>query len=515
MSISPRAGLIILDGWGIGPDPMADAIARAETPYFDGLMARYPHATLVTHGLDVGLPEGQMGNSEVGHLNIGAGRVVYQELARINLAIRDGELARNPVLLQALELARQPDRTLHLLGLVSDGGVHAHIDHLLALCDIAAAAAIPRVRIHAFTDGRDTGPQTGKGFIRRLEAHLAPTPGIRLASLVGRYYAMDRDRRWERVRRAYDLLVHGQGQTAPNGVQALEASYAAGLSDEFLEPVCLRDEQGLPLGRIRPGDVVLFFNFRTDRPRQLTEVLTQKAYPAFGMAPLDLHYFTFTRYDERFRNIGVLLDKDDLRDTLGEALSQAGKTQLRLAETEKYPHVTYFFSGGREEPFPGETRHVIPSPKVATYDLQPAMSAPAVTEALLETLESSLPDFFCLNFANTDMVGHTGVMAAAMQAAETVDACLARLVPAALQAGYRLLIIADHGNADCMVQPDGTPHTAHTMNPVPVLYVGPDSARWRVNPGRLADIAPTLLHLLDLPTPGAMTGKMLLQPLLP
>lgn len=511
MRAAERVGLIILDGWGLGPDPAVDAIAAADTPTFDRLWREYPHATLVTHGLAVGLPEGQMGNSEVGHLNIGAGRVVWQELARINVAIRDGELARNPVLADAFHLAKGEGRTLHLLGLVSDGGVHSHIEHVKALATLASEAGVPRTRVHAFTDGRDTGPETGAGFLRELEAHLEGTPGVKLASLVGRYWAMDRDKRWERIRKAYDLLMHGSGAASRTGAEALERSYAAGITDEFLEPVVLNGEDGQPLGLIRPDDVVLFFNFRTDRPRQLTEALSQRAFPEQGMAPLPLNYFTMTRYDDSFQGIRVLFESDNLVQTLGEVLSNRGLRQLRLAETEKYPHVTYFFSGGREEPFPGEERRVIPSPKVATYDLQPAMSAPGVADALLEAIAAAPPDFFCLNFANTDMVGHTGVFSAASAAAEAVDGCLARIVPAALEAGYHLILIADHGNADCMVQPDGTPHTAHTMNPVPFIHVSPDGDARVVREGALCDVAPTILDLLGIPQPDVMTGRSLLE----
>lgn len=508
---APRAGLIILDGWGLGPDPSADAIARAETPFFDSLMAQYPHAELTTFGLDVGLPEGQMGNSEVGHLNIGAGRVVYQELARIHVAVRDGALAANPVLLEALRIAAEQGRRLHLIGLLSDGGVHSHIRHLLALTDIARDARVPEVYIHAFTDGRDTGPETGLGFVRQLEDHIRPMPHVQLASLIGRYYAMDRDQRWERIARAYHLLTRGQGQPFTSATQALAESYARGITDEFIEPLYRPDQHGAPLGRIREDDVVVFFNFRTDRPRQLTDALTRTAFPGQDMSPLRLHFVSMTRYDERFDQVHVLFEKENLRQTLGEVLSRAGRSQLRLAETEKYPHVTYFFSGGREEPFPGESRQVIPSPSVATYDLQPEMSAPGVTDALLGALSANPPDFFCLNFANTDMVGHTGVMEAAIRAAEAVDQALARLIPRALEEGYHLLILADHGNADCMVLPDGTPHTAHTTNPVPVIYVAPGKPPVRLSNGRLADVAPTMLHILGLSSPPDMQGRVLLQ----
>lgn len=509
MKPAERVALIILDGWGLGPDPSVDAIAQGHTPMFDELMRSRPHATLVTHGSAVGLPEGQMGNSEVGHLNIGAGRIVYQELARINRAITDGSLAKNEILQTALQQACQPGRKLHLLALASDGGVHSHLDHLIALVDLAQAAGVPDTRIHAFTDGRDTGPESGLVFIQQLEDHLSHAPQAQLASLVGRYYAMDRDKRWERVKKAYDLLVHDKGDIFPSGVAALKASYAAGITDEFIEPKRIRSADGSK-GSIADGDVVIFVNFRTDRPRQLTTVLTQAAFPEFGMQPLKLHFVTMTRYDESFQHIPVIFEKDNLVGTLGEVLAAAGKTQLRMAETEKYAHVTYFFSGGREAPFPGEDRLVIPSPHVATYDLQPEMSARELTDALLKKIANQRPDFICLNYANTDMVGHTGVFEAAQKAAETVDACLSRLIPAALHAGYHLILIADHGNSDTMKNPDGSPHTAHTMNPVPVIYVSPDPVPTTIHNGKLADIAPTMLNLLGIDIPVRMNGDNLL-----
>lgn len=511
MTYAQRVGLIILDGWGIGPDPTVDAIAQAQTPFFDHLMATYPHATLTTHGLAVGLPEGQMGNSEVGHMNLGAGRVVYQELARINVAISDGSLASNPVLLDAMDKARTENKPIHLLGLISDGGVHSHIDHLKALCSIIESSGVQQAYIHGFTDGRDTGPETGAGFIRTLEHHLSSTPHVQLASLVGRYYAMDRDKRWERIKKAYDLLVHATGTPVRNGAEAMEASYAQGITDEFLEPVWIRNDAGAPPATIQSGDIVLFFNFRTDRPRQLTAALTQQAFPEQNMQPLDLHFVTMTLYDASFRHVAVLFEKDNLNLTMGEVLALHGKSQLRIAETEKYPHVSYFFSGGRELPFPHEERRMIASPKVATYDLQPEMSAVEVTDQVLDFIHHSAPDFICLNYANTDMVGHTGVFKAAQRAAETVDACLERLVPQALEAGYHLIILADHGNADCMINPDGTPNTAHTMNPVPVIYVSPDNVPCSIKKGKLADIAPTLLYLLGISPPAVMDGEVLLE----
>lgn len=510
MNGAERVALIILDGWGLGPDPEVDAIARGCTPVFDELMRSRPHATLTTHGTAVGLPEGQMGNSEVGHLNIGAGRIVYQELVRINRAIQDGSLAKNTVLNQALDKAKTPGQKLHLLALASEGGVHSHLDHLIALIDLAETAGVPDIRIHAFTDGRDTGPETGIDFIRRLEEHLEKAPHTRLASIIGRYYAMDRDQRWERVKKAYDLLVHELGEKAESGVEALRLSYAAGITDEFVEPIVIARPDDSP-GRIESGDVVIFVNFRTDRPRQLTTVLTLQAFPEWGMTPLDLHFVTMTRYDEAFTGIPVIFEKDNLHETLGEVLSREGRSQLRMAETEKYPHVTYFFSGGREAPFPGEDRLVVPSPKVATYDLQPEMSAPELTDAVLKKIAETRPDFICLNFANTDMVGHTGVFSAAMRAAETVDGCLGRLLPAALAAGYHLILIADHGNSDTMINPDGTPHTAHTMNPVPVIYLSPQPDGEVVLDGKLADISPTILHLFGIEVPARMDGLNLVK----
>lgn len=508
MKFAERVALLILDGWGLGEDPQADAIARADTPFFDRLMRQYPHTTLCTHGLDVGLPDGQMGNSEVGHLNLGAGRIVYQELTRIHQMIGAGTLATHPMLQEALAAACQSGR-LHLVGLVSDGGVHSHLDHLLALTDYASQAGVAHTFIHAFTDGRDCDPESGIGFVRRLEEHIANYDGVSIASICGRYYAMDRDHRWERIRQAYNLMVHGMGASHDNAVEAVRASYKEGVTDEFILPVWLN----LPGGTdacIQDGDTVLFFNFRTDRCRQLVSVLSQDGLPEFGMTPLNIHVYTMTRYDERFHKVRVILEKEDIRHTLGEVISTAGRSQLRIAETEKYPHVTFFFSGGRETPFPGERRVMIPSPGVATYDLQPSMSAEAVTDAALEEVSGEAPDFICLNFANTDMVGHTGVFTAAMEAAETVDQCLSRLVPALLANSYHLLICADHGNADRMINPDGTPHTAHTMNPVPLIYVAQPQPDTQLNAGRLADIAPTVLALLGLDIPADMDGRVLL-----
>lgn len=506
----PRAFLLILDGWGIGPKPEADAIHQAKTPFMDDLMQNYPWSTLITHGEDVGLPEGQMGNSEVGHLNIGAGRVVWQELARINKAVREREMHHNPALLEALKYARENDKTVHFLGLVSDGGVHSHIEHLKALCDIAVAAGNTRVAVHAFTDGRDCDPQSGAGFIAELLDHIKNTP-VQLATVIGRYYAMDRDKRWERVKLAYDLLVNGAGAEVNDFPEAIRNSYAAGVTDEFLKPMVNAACRTAHFEcRIQPSDVVVCFNFRTDRLRELTQVLSQHDMPEHGMTSVsELHYVTMTRYDETFQNVRVMFEKDDVQMTLGEVLSNAGKTQVRIAETEKYPHVTFFFSGGREAEFVGERRILCPSPKVATYDLQPEMSAFEIRDAIMADIREHEPDFICLNFANTDMVGHTGVFAAAMKAAETVDQCLSEIIPLALEHEYACLIIADHGNSDYMVNEDGSPNTAHTKNPVPCILVSNVGKNLSVAPGKLADVAPTLLALLGMQLPVEMTGTSL------
>jgi len=503
--------LTILDGWGLGQLPDADAVAQAETPFMDQLMAAYPHNHLVTYGEAVGLPEGQMGNSEVGHLNIGAGRVVYQELARINKEIREGFLARNPTLEKIIQHASTAKKPLHLLGLVSDGGVHAHISHLEALVDIVEKAGLNEIYIHAFTDGRDTDPRSGAGFLSRLDEFLRGRK-TRLASVVGRYFAMDRDQRWERVKVAYDLLVRGEGSPSDNLSASVTACYEKGVTDEFIAPCFATRPDGTALATIREGDVVLCFNFRTDRPRQIIRVLTQEDFPALNMKKLDITCATMTQYDESFRRVEVLFQNDNLRNTLGEVLAASGKTQVRIAETEKYPHVTFFFSGGRETPFPGEERILVPSPKVATYDLEPGMSAKEITRRIREYLQEHHPDFICLNYANADMVGHTGSFNATKTAVERVDECLSSLIPAALACDYKILVLADHGNADFMVNADGSPNTAHTMNPVPLLYVGKDSQSYRVAPGKLADIAPTVLHLMGLPEPVEMTGTNLVIP---
>jgi len=500
-----KLALIILDGWGIGDGSRADAIASADTPFFDSLMKSYPNSTLRTSGGDVGLPEGQMGNSEVGHLNIGAGRVVYQDLAKITKAVRERTIDTNPALKEAFAYAKENNRSVHFMGLVSDGGVHSHQDHLHKLCDLAKSAGLEKVFIHAFTDGRDTDPKSGYAYIKKLEEHLQTSAG-RIASICGRYYAMDRDKRWERVRLAYDMLVKGEGKKAVHALSAVKESYNENITDEFMLPVVIC-EKNRPIATIQEGDVVICFNFRTDRCREITTVLTQQDMPEQGMKTLPLYYVTMTNYDDTFRNVKVVYDKENLQQTLGEALSKAGKTQIRIAETEKYPHVTFFFSGGREEAFPGERRILIPSPKVATYDLKPEMSAVEVTDAIVPELEKGAADFICLNFANTDMVGHTGVYHAVIKAAEIVDSCLRRIVEAGLKSGYSFLILADHGNADYMINPDGSPNTAHTTNPVPAILI--DSEYKKISAGRLADIAPTALRILGLSIPKEMTGDVL------
>lgn len=503
-----RVALLILDGWGHGPKPEVSAIAQAHTPMMDSLYKKYPNAELVTFGEDVGLPEGQMGNSEVGHLNIGAGRIVYQELARINKAVRDHELHNNPVILKAMEYAKANNRPVHFIGLVSNGGVHSHINHLLALCDIAQEQGVAQTYMHAFTDGRDCDPKSGLGFIQTLLEHIE-NQRVKLASVIGRYYAMDRDKRWERVKLAYDLLVKGEGDQTTDVLATIKNRYAQDETDEFLKPIVCTNADGAPVATIQEGDVVLCFNFRTDRPREITTVLTQQDFPEYEMHKLQLYYVTMTNYDESFENVQVIFEKDNLHNTLGEVMANAGKTQLRIAETEKYPHVTFFFSGGREEPFANEHRILIPSPKVATYDLQPEMSAGGITDGIIKDIEEKEPDFICLNYANTDMVGHTGVFEAAVKAAETVDNCLSRLVPVALEHGYDLIIIADHGNSDYMINDDGTPNTAHTKNPVPIIYVSKNAAGAHVKNGKLADIAPTILSLMGMSIPKEMDGEIL------
>ena len=499
--------LIIMDGWGHGQENSSNAIFCSKTPFIDSLY-KYPNTELKTSGENVGLPDGQMGNSEVGHLNIGAGRIVYQDLVKINLAVRDHSLFNNPTLKETMDYIKSSGKKLHLMGLVSDGGVHSHINHLKALCDCAKENKIDNVFIHAFTDGRDTDPKGGIAYLKDLQNHLNTSTG-HIASIVGRYYAMDRDKRWERVKKAYDLLVKGIGAHYKNPIIAMEDSYSSEVTDEFILPIVITGDDDIPKAVIEEGDAVICFNFRTDRCREITTVLTQKDFQEFNMHALKLHYVTMTNYDGTFQNIKVIYDKDNLNNTLGEIVSKNKKRQLRIAETEKYPHVTFFFSGGREEPFSGEERIMIASPKVATYDLQPEMNAAAVTDAICEVLSKGEIDFVCLNFANADMVGHTGVFDAVIKAVETVDSCVKRIVETGLAKGYSFLITADHGNADFMINEDGSPNTAHTTNPVPLFLVG--SEYKKLNPGRLCDLAPTILNLMEITVPSEMTGKNLIE----
>ncbi|WP_276499951.1 2,3-bisphosphoglycerate-independent phosphoglycerate mutase [Terrimonas pollutisoli] len=500
--------LIIMDGWGLGKVASSDAIQHANVPFTKSLYTRYPNTTLVTCGESVGLPDGQMGNSEVGHLNLGAGRIVYQELQRINVATKDGSLAKNEQLLQAILFAKQNNKPFHLLGLVSDGGVHSHINHLKAIIDICHAEGLSDVYVHAFTDGRDCDPKSGLGFIKELQQHLDKTVG-KIATVSGRYYAMDRDKRWERVKLAYDALANGIGKLSNDAITAVEKSYANNITDEFIKPVVITNKDGRPVTTIKDGDVAFCFNFRTDRCREITEVLTQKDFPEYNMKKLALHYTTMTQYDQSFQNVHVVFDNDDLKNTLGDILQQNGLKQIRIAETEKYPHVTFFFSGGREIPFEGESRILIPSPKVATYDLQPEMSAYEMTDALLPEINNKSADFICLNYANADMVGHTGVWEAAIKAAETVDQCVEKVVTAGLANDYTIFLTADHGNSDYLINEDGSPNTAHTLNPVPLFII---DKNWRgtIKPGKLGDIAPTILSMMGLPIPKEMTGEILI-----
>jgi 2,3-bisphosphoglycerate-independent phosphoglycerate mutase len=501
-----KVALIILDGWGYGRNDKSNAIIAADTPFFDSMIAQYPNSKLEASGIAVGLPEGQMGNSEVGHMNLGAGRVVYQELGRINKAVIDNEFVQNEALVEAFDYAKANNKDVHFIGLVSDGGVHAHINHLKGLVDATTSLGLQKVFIHAFLDGRDTDPNSGINFITELEDHIAPTP-VKLASAIGRYYAMDRDNRWERVKKAYDLMVNGEGEASQDIIASIKKSYDEGVTDEFILPVVRVDSYGKPVAVIKEGDVVICFNFRTDRGREISLALTQKSFPEYNMHPLNVHYVTMTSYDETFKNVKVVFRKDDLTKTLGEVLEGANKNQIRIAETEKYPHVTFFFSGGRETAFNNEKRLLVPSPKVATYDLQPEMSAEGIRDAIIPELESGWPDFICLNFANTDMVGHTGVFSAVMKAAETADACTKAVVETGLRNGYSFIIIADHGNADYMINEDGSPNTAHTTNLVPCIII--DSDVKHVKDGKLGDIAPTVLQMLGVPIPQEMTGNVL------
>lgn len=499
--------LVIMDGWGHGAIKNSDVIQHAQVPFVTSLYNKYPNSSLVTCGEQVGLPEGQMGNSEVGHLNLGAGRIVYQELQRINVAIRSGEFQSNATVLAAIQYAKKNKKKLHLMGLVSDGGVHSHTNHLKALIDLCAKEEVQNVFIHAFTDGRDTDPKSGLGFITDLEEHLKRS-NAKIATVIGRYYAMDRDKRWERVKLAYDALVHGIGTNATSASAAIQKGYEENITDEFIKPIIIVDQDQQPLAKIEAGDAVVCFNFRTDRCREITEVLTQKDFQELGMHKLALDYTTMTEYDSTFKQVHVIFKNDNLTQTLGEVLEQQGKKQIRIAETEKYPHVTFFFSGGRELPFEGERRIMAASPKVATYDLQPEMSADELTEKIIPEIKNRTADFICLNYANADMVGHTGIWEAAKKAVEAVDRCVKQVVEAALESGYTVFLTADHGNADFMKNADGSPNTAHTLNPVPLFVIDKD---WSgpLKSGKLGDIAPTILHFMGIPIPSEMTGEVL------
>ena len=502
-----KVALLILDGWGYGKKDLSNAILRANTPFFDDCLKDYPNSKLEASGEAVGLPAGQMGNSEVGHMNLGAGRVVYQELGRIHKAVRDGEFLTNPVLKNAFEYAKSNEKDIHFIGLLSDGGVHSHTSHLRGLCDATKYFGLKNVFIHAFLDGRDTDPNSGLGYLNEIEKYVENLD-IKVSSIIGRYYAMDRDNRWERVKLAYDLLIKGEGEKTTNLIAALTESYKQGITDEFVLPMIKTDLEGKPIGIIKDGDVVICSNFRTDRGREITIALTQKDFPEYGMKPLNLHYVTMTTYDETFKNVQVVFTKDDLVQTLGEVLEQNHKNQIRIAETEKYPHVTFFFSGGREKEFINEKRIMIPSPKVATYDLQPEMSAQGIQDAIITEIESGWADFICLNFANPDMVGHTGVFTAVIKAVETVDSCAQAVVDAGLKNGYSFIIIADHGNADFMINEDGSPNTAHTTNLVPCILIDDDYKF--INDGKLGDVAPTILKLLNIQAPPEMSGSILI-----
>ncbi|MCH4553664.1 2,3-bisphosphoglycerate-independent phosphoglycerate mutase [Aestuariibaculum lutulentum] len=498
--------LMILDGWGNSPDPKVSAIDNANTPFIDSLYTKYPYATLRTDGLHVGLPEGQMGNSEVGHMNLGAGRIVYQDLVKVNLAVENKTLNTEKVLVDAFEYAKTNNKDVHFLGLLSDGGVHSHIKHLFGLIDAADEYGLEHTYIHAFTDGRDVDPKSGFGFLTELESHLEKS-NAKLATVTGRYYAMDRDKRWERVKLAYDAMVNGIGEKSTNVTDTVQKNYNNDITDEFIKPIIITGADGEPVTKIKDGDVVIFFNFRTDRGRELTEALSQTDFHEQNMHKLNLHYVTLTNYDDTYKNVNVIFNKDNLSETLGEVLAKNGKKQIRIAETEKYPHVTFFFSGGQEKEFEGETRILRNSPKVATYDLQPEMSAYELRDALVPELEKGDVDFVCLNFANGDMVGHTGVMEAAIKACEAVDECVKDVVTTALDNGYTTILIADHGNCETMINPDGTPNTAHTTNPVPVILI--DNELKSIKDGILGDVAPTILKLMGVEQPAAMTQHAL------
>ena len=497
--------LLILDGWGNTQDPSISAPAKAETPFMDAIIKKYAHANLLTHGAHVGLPDGQMGNSEVGHMNLGAGRIVYQDLAKINLAITNDTLKDEKVLQKAFAYAKTNNKNIHLLGLVSDGGVHSHMDHIKGLLKAANDQDLKNVFVHAFTDGRDVDPKSGIKHLEDLQKYMCQTTGS-IASVIGRYFALDRDNRWERVKKAYDLLCSGIGTHTANISQSMEKSYQNGVTDEFLEPLVVT-KNNLPVATIEKDDVVIFFNFRTDRTRQLTQVLTQHDLKDYGMKKIPLHFVTLTNYDASFKGIEVIYNKENITQTLGEVLESNNKTQIRIAETEKYPHVTFFFNGGREVAFKGEKRILCPSPKVATYDLKPEMSAFDIQDKIIPEIESESADFICLNFANPDMVGHTGDLQAAIKACEVVDSCAKKITQAALAHGYVTIIIADHGNSETMCNPDGSPNTAHTINPVPLIVVDPDIKN--VTDGVLGDVAPTILHLMGIEKPEQMTQKSL------
>ena len=506
--MSKKAILAILDGWGIGPNPAVSAIAQANTPFMDYALKTFPNTTLEASGLAVGLPAGQMGNSEVGHMNLGAGRVVYQNLVKLNMAVENGSLGKEPVIQHAFEYAKANNKKVHFIGLVSDGGVHSHINHLKGLLTAAHEFGFTEnVFVHAFTDGRDCDPKSGKGFIEDLLNHMKSTTG-KLASVIGRYYAMDRDKRWERVKLAYDLMVNGVGKETKDFVQAIQDSYNEDVTDEFIKPI-VGVQNHFPIAKIENHDVVICFNFRTDRGREITEVLSQQDFPEYGMKKLDLYYVTLTNYDKTFQNVKVVFDENVLQKTMGEVLESAAKSQIRIAETEKYPHVTFFFSGGREAEFNGERRLLCPSPKdVPTYDLKPEMSAYDITNAIVPEIEKETADFICLNFANTDMVGHTGVFSAAVKAAEVVDECIQKVATAAYEHGYAVFILADHGNSDVMINPDGSPNTQHSTNLVPFIVMDKDHT-WNLTPGKLGDVAPTILKVMGVDIPEEMTGNIL------
>lgn len=508
--MSKKAILAILDGWGLGLNPEVSALAKANTPFIDSCLEKFPNTKLEASGTAVGLPEGQMGNSEVGHMNLGAGRVVYQNLVKLNMAVKDHTLGKEKVILDAFKYAQENSKKVHFIGLVSNGGVHSHINHLKGLLSAAAEFGLDKnVFVHAFTDGRDCDPHSGKDFIAELLNHMKTTTG-KLASVVGRYYAMDRDKRWERVKLAYDAMVNGVGVQTKDALEEILKSYAENITDEFIKPIVIEGDNHLPITKIENDDVVLCFNFRTDRGREITEVLSQKDFPDFGMHKLDLYYVTMTNYEKDFKNVNVVFDENVLTETMGEVLEKNDKTQIRVAETEKYPHVTFFFSGGREEQFKGESRILCPSPKdVPTYDFKPEMSAYDITEKILPEIENETADFICLNFANTDMVGHTGVFEAAVKAAEVVDSCIQKVATAAYEHGYAVFILADHGNSDVMVNPDGTPNTQHSTNLVPLIVMDKDKT-WNLKQGKLGDVAPTILKVMNIKIPEIMTGNVLI-----